>query len=61
VTYTIVVALGEALSRYAQNERVEKITLSATLGGRSKMTLITVSGKEYDAPPEALRIAALGG
>ena len=61
VTYAIVVALGEALSRYAQNERVEKITLSATLGGPSKAKLITVSGKEYDAPAEALRMAALGG
>jgi hypothetical protein len=60
-TYTIVASLGDALRNFAGNERVEKITLSATLGGESKMKLITVSGKEYDAPPEALRIAAMGG
>ena len=61
VTYTIVVGLGEALSRYAQNERVEKIRLSTTLGGQSKMTLITISGKEYEAPAEVLNFVALGG
>ena len=60
-TFTIVASLGDALSRFAGNERVEKITLVATLGGKSKATLITVSGKEYDAPEEALRIAAMGG
>lgn len=60
-TYTIVAALGDLLRNFAGNERVEKIRLSATLGGKSKVTLVTVSGKEYDAPAEALRIAALGG
>lgn len=60
-TYTVVAALGDLLRNFAGNERVEKITLVATLGGQSKMKLITVSGKEYDAPAEALRIAALGG
>jgi hypothetical protein len=59
VTYTVVIGLGEELSRFAQNERVEKITLSATLGGNSKMTLVTVSGKEFDAPPEAVLIAGM--
>ncbi|HZS58210.1 MAG TPA: hypothetical protein VFA43_03005, partial [Gemmatimonadaceae bacterium] len=60
-TFTIVAALGDLLKNFAGNERVEKITLSATLGGKSKMTLITVSGKHYDAPDEAVRIAAMGG
>ena len=60
VTYTIVVAMGEALARSAGNERVEKIMLSATPGSASKATLITVSGKQYEAPPEAMRIAAFG-
>jgi hypothetical protein len=60
-TFTIVAALGDLLRNFAGNERVEKVTLVATLGGASKMKLITVSGKEYDAPPEALRIASLGG
>lgn len=53
-TYTIVVAMGEALSMYAQGERVEKITLAATLGGPSKVILVTVSGKEYEVSPAVL-------
>ena len=61
VTYTIVASLGDSLSRFAQNERVEKITLSAMPGSASKATLITVSGKHYEAPAEALQIAAFGG
>lgn len=58
-TYTIVVALGEALSTYAQGERVEKITLATTLGGPSKVILVTVSGKEFEVAPAVL--AAMGG
>jgi len=58
-TYTIVASLGDALRNFAGNERVEKITLSATLGRASKMTLVTVSGKEYEASDEAVRIAAI--
>ncbi|MBI5908634.1 MAG: hypothetical protein HY848_01565 [Betaproteobacteria bacterium] len=60
-TYTVVAWLGDALSRFANNERVEKVTLIATLGGPSMAKLITLSGKVYDAPAEALRIAAMGG
>jgi hypothetical protein len=59
-TFTVVAALGDLLRNFAGNERVEKIMLSATYGGKSKATLITVSGKEYEAPAEAMRIAALG-
>ena len=55
VTYNIVVAMGEALSVYAQGERVEKIMLAATLGGKeSTVTLITVSGKEFVIPAAVL-------
>ena len=61
VSYTVIASLGDLLRNFAGNERVERITLSATLGGKTKATLVTVSGKEYDAPAEALRIAALGG
>lgn len=57
-TYTIVAALGDALSRYAENERVEKITLTASLGQPSTMTLITVSGKTFDVP--AALLATMG-
>ena len=60
-TYTVVAALGDLLKNFAGNERVEKVTLIATLGGPSKARLITVSGKEFEVPAEVLRIAALGG
>ena len=60
-TYTVVAAVGDLLQNFAGNERVEKVTLMATLGGPSKVKLITVSGKEYEAPADVLRIAALGG
>lgn len=60
-TYTIVVAMGESLSRFAQGERVEKITLSSTLGGKTKVMLVTISGKEFEATDEAMRMVALGG
>jgi hypothetical protein len=60
-TYTVVAALGDLLKNFAGNERVERVTLMATLGAPSTVKLITVSGKEYEAPAEVLRIAALGG
>lgn len=53
-TYTIVAALGDALSTYAENERVEKITLTATPGQASQVTLVTVSGKTFDVPAAVL-------
>lgn len=56
-TYTVVVAMGEALSQFAQNERVEKVQLTATLGGvDSQVKLITVSGKEYMVPASVLQL-----
>lgn len=56
-TYTVVVAMGEALSQFAQNERVEKVQLTATLGGAdSQVKLITVSGKEYMVPASVLQL-----
>jgi hypothetical protein len=60
-TFTVVAAIGDLLRNFAGNERVERITLSATLGGASRARLITVSGKEFDAPAEALRIAGFAG
>ncbi len=60
-TYTIVAALGDLMSTYAQGERVEKITLAAVLGGQTKATLITVSGKEFAAPAAALALAGIAG
>ncbi|WIV98031.1 hypothetical protein [Kinneretia aquatilis] len=64
ITYTVVVAMGNALSQFAQGERVERISLMAGLDGRSRTTLITVSGREFEATPEALamlRVASMGG
>ena len=60
ITYTVIVAMGESLSRFAGNERVERITITAGLDGRSTTKLITVSGREFVASPEALRMAAMG-
>lgn len=64
-TYTVVVAMGEALSRFAGNERVEKVQLVATLGGGGgsgpQARLITVSGKEYLVPAEVLQQVGMPG
>lgn len=57
-TYTIVTAMGEALSIYAQGETVEKIRLTSTMNGPTLATLITVSGKEYEVPHAALAMIA---
>lgn len=51
VSYTLTVVMGEALSTYAMGERVERVMLSAVVGGESKVTLITVSGRQFDVPP----------
>jgi hypothetical protein len=60
-TFTVVASIGELLKNFAGNERVEKVTLMASLGGPAKALLITVSGKEYEVPAEVLRLTALGG
>lgn len=60
-TYTVVVAMGDALSHFAQNERVEKVELIATLGGEAQARLITVSGKSYLVPAAVLQTVGLAG
>jgi hypothetical protein len=60
-TYTVVVAMGEALSRFAQNERVEKVQLIATMGAEGQAKLITVSGKEYMVPMSVLQMVGFSG
>lgn len=60
-TYTVTAAVGDLLKNFAGNERVERVTLTATLGGPQKVMLTTVSGREFEAPAEVLRLAALGG
>lgn len=59
-TYTIVAALGDALSVYAENERVERITLMTSLNGPAVAYLETASGKRFEASPAALAIASAG-
>jgi hypothetical protein len=53
--------MGEALSVFAGNERVERVQLSATLGGANQAKLITVSGKEYVVPMSALQQVGFAG
>lgn len=62
-TYTVVVAMGEALSRFAGNERVEKVQLVASLGGNQppQARLITVSGKAFTVPASVLQQAGQPG
>jgi hypothetical protein len=55
-TYTLTLAMGETLSRFAQGERVEKVTLVAAPGQASKVVLVTVTGKEFEAPQAALAL-----
>lgn len=58
-TYTLTLAMGDAMSIYAKGERVEKVRLSAVIGSQPMATLITISGKEYEVPHAAL--AMVGG
>jgi LysM repeat protein len=61
-SYTITVALGNSLSRFAQNERVEMVELMAALGQAAQtVRLITVSGKQYEVPASILQIAGGNG
>ena len=56
-TFTILASLGDALSTYAQGERVDQVRLETALNGESTTTLITVSGKEFVVPPALLAMA----
>lgn len=60
-TYTVVVAMGEALSRFAQNERVDKVQLIASMGGENQAKLITITGKEYIVPVSVLQMVGFTG
>jgi len=56
-TFTVVAALGDALRSFAGNERVERLEVTASLGGGSAgVKLVTVSGKRFDAPAPALAL-----
>jgi hypothetical protein len=54
VSYTLTLAMGNALSTYAMGERVEKVTLATAQGQEMQATLITVSGREFKVHPSVL-------
>lgn len=61
-SYTVTVAMGENLSRFAQNERVQKVEIIANVGPTPAIArLITVSGKRFDVPTAILQIAGFNG
>ena len=61
-SYTVTVAMGESLSRFAQNERVEKVQIIAGVGAaESTARLITVSGKSFDVPTSVLQMVGSNG
>ncbi len=59
ITFMVVAAVGDALSRFAQGERVERVTLTSTLGQGEKATLHTVAGRQFEVEPALLKLAAL--
>jgi len=60
VSFALQLAMGEALSMYAQGERVERVVLSAAPGGATRYHLLTVSGKQFEVAA-AVVLAALAG
>lgn len=57
-SFTVAVAMGDSLSRYAANERVERIELVTAPGGPSQTYLVTTTGKRHPVSPQLLQ--ALG-
>ena len=49
-TYTITIAMGQALSMFAQNEQVERVAIKSVPGKPNQYFLVTVSGKEFEVP-----------
>ena len=60
-SYTITVAQAESLSQYANDERVERVELVASMGRDSAVELTTASGKRYIVPAAVLKIVGLAG
>lgn len=60
-TYTVVVAGDIDLSRFAQNEVVEKVEVTVPMVGAAQARLITRTGKSFGVPYEALRAAGFRG
>jgi hypothetical protein len=59
VTYTVSANASASLLQYTQGEQVARVRLDSALGGASKATLITVTGKEFAVPAE--RLAGING
>lgn len=55
-SFTIAVGMGESLSRFAHNERVDRVELVAGLGGEAQAYLVTVSGKRHRVPAALLQM-----
>lgn len=61
-SYTVTVAQADSLSRFAQNERVERVELTASMGGKDTTAqLITASGKRFTVPVSVLQLAGING
>lgn len=61
-SYTVTVAQAEALSRFAQNEKVERVELMASLGKSGSVAeIVTMSGKRYTVPASVLQLVGLAG
>ena len=61
-SFTVTVAMGESLSRFAQNERVEKVEIIAGVGSvESTARLITVTGKSFEVPTSVLQMVGFSG
>ncbi|MCH8179485.1 MAG: hypothetical protein IIA02_06855 [Proteobacteria bacterium] len=60
-TYTVVVAGDLDLSRFAQNEAVDKVEVTVSLHGETRTRVLTASGKAYDVPYRALLAAGFRG
>jgi hypothetical protein len=60
-TYTVVVAGEIDLSRFAQNEAVEKVEVTVAISGETRASLITASGKRFEVSYQALRAAGFRG
>jgi hypothetical protein len=61
-SYTVTVAMGDSLSRFAQNERVQKVEILAGMGKtEATARLVTVSGKNFDVPTSVLQMVGFNG
>lgn len=54
VSFTVTAALGDFFSNYAMGERVERVRVTAIPGQGSETTFITISGKEFTVPSNAV-------